>query len=86
MKHVWYKCPSPCERYHNGHCVYCDGGLSFCTVCKGGEAELTKDCPGEVTTEDQRERVMAGEIDFVGGAWHALKGERVTRRRIILDD
>jgi len=43
-KHQWFKCPQPCEKVH---CCYCDGGLAFCTVCKQGEAELEKFCPGE---------------------------------------
>lgn len=27
-----------CEKYL--HCNICDGGLAFCTVCKGGEQQL----------------------------------------------
>lgn len=47
-EHVWFKCEQPCER---PHCPYCDGGLAYCVVCKKGEAELEKTCPG---TPDNR--------------------------------
>jgi hypothetical protein len=41
--HRWFKCEQPCEKQH---CVYCEGGLAFCVVCKKGEAELEPTCPG----------------------------------------
>jgi hypothetical protein len=45
--HVWFKCPEPCPRHEEGrHCVYCDGGLAFCTVCEMGEGDLADECPG----------------------------------------
>jgi hypothetical protein len=40
--HRWFKCEQPCEKQH---CVYCEGGLAFCVVCKKGEAELEPDLP-----------------------------------------
>lgn len=46
-KHVWYKCPDPCPNHEQGYpCLYCDGGLDYCTVCKKGEVELADTCPG----------------------------------------
>jgi hypothetical protein len=41
--HVWFKCEQPCE---TPYCVYCEGGLAYCVVCKQGEAELEPRCPG----------------------------------------
>lgn len=46
-KHDYYKCPDPCPHHYEGRsCVYCDGGLAFCNICKKGEAELEDECPG----------------------------------------
>lgn len=45
-EHVYFKC-DPCKS--NGHCMFCDGGLLYCTVCKCGEVELAAEwCPGPV--------------------------------------
>lgn len=65
MKHVLFQCPVPCD----GPCQFCDGGLAYCTVCGGGEAELPTDCPGRRMTDLLRERVAAGMLDFVGSRW-----------------
>jgi hypothetical protein len=43
MDHTYFKCVQPCEKIN---CIYCDGGLAFCVVCKQGEAELEPTCPG----------------------------------------
>lgn len=32
--------PADCKCDGTRNCPICDGGLSFCTVCKGGEIEL----------------------------------------------
>jgi hypothetical protein len=45
--HVWFKCEQPCE---TPYCVYCEGGLAYCVVCKQGEAELEPRCPGQPET------------------------------------
>jgi len=47
--HVFYQCPNTCDG-----CVYCLGGLAFCTVCKEGEAGLEKVCPGPPRPEPER--------------------------------
>jgi hypothetical protein len=47
-KHQYYECPRPCEE---PHCVYCDGGLSFCIVCKCAEGSLASECPGSAVSE-----------------------------------
>jgi hypothetical protein len=50
MEHLWYKCPQPCTKQH---CVYCDGGLAYCIICKKGEADLEPECPGPQQLETQ---------------------------------
>ena len=42
--------------------MYCDGGLSSCTVCNGGEASLMDECPGVSMSFDEQELVMRGVI------------------------
>lgn len=34
-------------QHESGTCPICDGGLAYCTVCKGGESELDTPCPGD---------------------------------------
>lgn len=53
-------------------CPVCEGGLCTCEVCGGSEGELPKECPGVAMTEEQRDAVMAGHIDFRGGVWTSL--------------
>jgi hypothetical protein len=65
--HKYYACEGQCKE--PGRCIYCDGGLSYCKVCGGGESSLPKECPGTRMTEEQERRVYAGEIDFRGGQW-----------------
>ena len=44
--------------------------LAFCTVCKGGEGELTTECCGRPMTQEERKRVYEiGDLDFVNGKW-----------------
>ena len=50
-KHVYLK-HEHCEL---AHCMFCDGGLLYCTVCRQGEAELTDECSG-------------GDYDLIGDA------------------
>lgn len=45
-EHVYFKCPGTKPECIEGRCVYCNGGLSYCTVCQQGEAELEPTCPG----------------------------------------
>lgn len=66
MKHEWYKCPPDCE---NPHCPYCRGGLGLCVVCGAAEGELTTDCPGHKVTEEIKQKVYQGKLDFFGGQW-----------------
>ena len=54
MEHTWYKCDG--IKCRDTHCVYCDGGLSYCVVCKKGEAELEPTCPGPLEEADDDSR------------------------------
>lgn len=60
---VHEKCDQP------GSCMFCDGGLAYCTVCKCGEGELATDCPGYPVAQANRELVYAGKLDYVRGEW-----------------
>ena len=64
--HTEYKCPQPCEKEH---CIFCDGGLFFCTVCKCGERTLARDCPGEPVDQEIQDAIMDGLLDFVDRGW-----------------
>jgi hypothetical protein len=66
VEHVFYECDGISCR-DRGHCVYCEGGLAYCTVCKKGEGELEKICPGalsEIATDNSNERPMTQTMDF----------------------
>lgn len=65
MQHVW-ETHTNCE---DPHCPICDGGLVFCTVCKAGECELTTDCPGKPTTDEQRVSICEKVLDYINGRW-----------------
>ena len=46
------------------------GELAFCTVCKGGEGELTTECCGRVLSQKERDEIYAfGNLDFIDGKW-----------------
>lgn len=45
-------------------CRICEGALSFCSRCGGGEGDLPTDCPGEVMTRYQCKQVYAEELDY----------------------
>jgi hypothetical protein len=56
----------PCSLPHSDQqCLVCDGGLGICVVCKGGEAELAKMCPGRKLTDEERELVVRGELEWL---------------------
>lgn len=61
------------EKHENctceGHCMICDGGLSFCTVCGCIEGSLATECPGFDCWTTHGDRIYSGEIDFKGGVW-----------------
>ena len=43
--------------------------LAQCRVCKCAEGELPTECPGEEVLPEARQRIYAGEMDFLQGAW-----------------
>jgi hypothetical protein len=59
MTHTWHRCH--CN--HEG-CQFCDGGLRVCDLCLGVEGSLPTDCPGVDMTENQRDDIYAGKLDF----------------------
>ena len=50
-------------------CPVCDGGLSYCVVCHGGESDLPSECPGRAMTAEEHEGVSNGVLDFINGIW-----------------
>ena len=52
-------------------------GLAFCAVCRGGESDLPRECPGHPMAEETRAQVALGELDFVGGRWVWSAGSKV---------
>lgn len=61
-KHVLYACPPGCDR---PECPFCRGGLAFCTVCKGAEASLPTDCPGEKMGAKLEDDVQEGRANYL---------------------
>ena len=60
--HTWHECDKPCE---DVSCVYCVGGLGYCTVCKCGEGQLLLECPGSALTPAEADAVMNGGLKTV---------------------
>jgi len=51
-------------------------GLAFCRTCGGTEGSIPTECPGRQMLTPEADRVYAGSLDFVNGAWtvNAVKG------------
>lgn len=64
LQHVWLVCN--CNRTA---CMFCDGGLSACTVCGGFEGSLPTHCPGAEMGQFTEQKVYTTDLDFVNGAW-----------------
>jgi hypothetical protein len=67
MKHTYQTCGGG----DNCKCrsFICEGGLGFCTVCKGTEGSLTTECPGEPMDKIVQDMVYKGQIDYRDGQW-----------------
>ena len=65
--HILRKCPKDCDG-----CAICDGGLAECAVCEAAECQLATECPGVPTTEEQRDGICRGELDFKNGKWEII--------------
>lgn len=50
-------------------CIVCVGGLFECEVCGGAEGDLLTNCPGRKMTEEERDNVILGILDYRNGAW-----------------
>lgn len=63
-KHSYFecKCQSP-------GCMFCDGGLGWCTVCGGFEGTLSHECPGKEMHGWQKSGVWRGVLEYAGGQW-----------------
>ncbi len=69
--HVPYRCSGGYDDCREAWCATHHGELFSCQVCGGGEGDLPTQCPGHPMTEDQRNRVSSGWIDFRNGRWYA---------------
>lgn len=65
-EHTPHKCIQPCTQ---DYCVYCEGGLIFCTVCGGFEGSLTDVCCGFQLHSTVLEAIYKGGLNFLGNAW-----------------
>ena len=63
--HTFYECTN-CD---NPRCNFCEGGLAYCTVCKGAEGSLPTECPGEPMDSETENLVYNEAVDFIGGKW-----------------
>lgn len=60
--------------YHDhdeGHrpCIFCDGGLSACSVCNAFEGAWPDECPGVRMSSEQIEAVYDGTLNYRAGEW-----------------
>jgi hypothetical protein len=60
-------CRVLCNKQGCWDCVLCSCFL--CGVCGGFEGSLPTECPHEKMTDQQREDVYAGKLDYVNGKW-----------------
>jgi len=65
-EHTWYKCTQPC---HKPHCMFCEGGLGWCTACDGFEGSLPTHCPGRKIGESDQQLIYKSTLDFRDGQW-----------------
>lgn len=79
--HTLHKCSAWCTGCH-----YCNGGIAFCDVCKGGEVELPTQCPGRPMTDEERAAVTLGTRDFTGGKWigREKKAQQAAQSRAVV--
>lgn len=73
--HIWFKCAKDAhdDDYYAIHCMFCDGGLSACTVCGGLEGALTTQCPGRKLSEEEIDLVYGLRLDFLHNRWWVEK-------------
>lgn len=63
-----------CDKQHEDggwSCMWCAGGLSYCTRCGAFEGATPSECPGVQMSYEQSDRVYEGIIDYRFGQWCA---------------
>ena len=65
MEHTLYVCPGD----HDRSCMFCDGGLSACSVCGAFEGMWPDECPGSQMTGAVGDAVYNGQMNFREGEW-----------------
>ena len=73
-EHSWHGPEDHEEPNEYDNCQACV--LSYCKVCRGGEAELPEECPGRVMTPEEQVMVGMDELDYMLGCWW-LRGKIV---------
>lgn len=68
LVHAPGECPAHNGEYYRD-CMFCDGGLSGCTVCGAFEGAWPDECPGQSMTYEQSDKVYNGELNFRDGEW-----------------
>lgn len=66
--------PHTFEKHTNceiNHCQLCEGGLSYCTTCKGCESSLSTHCIGKPLTEHDHICISNGD-DYKNGKWYRV--------------
>ena len=64
-EHTWHECSCG-----DSVCMFCGGGLSCCTVCRGFEGTLTTECVGRPLTEAEEKAIYNdGVLNFRKGRW-----------------
>jgi hypothetical protein len=64
-RHKLKNCDGAClETYSCHRCPICEWGAAICETCGGAEGELTRDCPQVKMSEEQRDAVLKGQLNF----------------------
>lgn len=69
-EHTDYVCPGhDSDPHYRGYCQFCEGGLGACSVCGSFEGATTTHCPGYPMSEQTRDWVYDGVVDYRWGEW-----------------
>jgi hypothetical protein len=52
---------------------YGDVVLAWCRVCGGAECELPSECPGVLMSQEQKDSICSGLLDFKESEWDDIK-------------
>jgi hypothetical protein len=79
--HKWYKCKEFCAE---PGCMFCEGGLGWCTVCDAFEGQLLTTCPGYKLNEDALNACYHGNVKDLDVFRHAVSsGARIKNGRLL---